>query len=173
MTRAIYLWFYSLPIRDAVLMIFLATIVFGMLRARFGNSPYWRTGIPLLLVGWIAVIFLTTLGRRSAGSYIADPVLTPLYSYYRAISGGSQELYRANFMNMVLFYPAGFLGCSLLPKRWIPVVCTFALMSIGIEYVQYRFSMGLAEMDDVIHNTLGAILGALASRASMTRNPKK
>lgn len=35
-------------------------------------------------------------------------------------------------------------------------------MSIGIEYAQYRFGLGLAEVDDVIHNALGAMLGALA-----------
>lgn len=174
----IFHWFYCLPISDAVLLVILATMVFLLLRKLFGNTPCWRVGISLLFVCWIAVIFLGTLGQRTEGGELPEPILTPFYSYYTALNGGSKELYRTNFMNVVLFYPAGLLGCEMLPKRWrkvwkvVLLICVFALMSIGIEYTQYRFGMGLAETDDVIHNTLGTLLGALTCGVSIKLNQK-
>ena len=34
------------------------------------------------------------------------------------------------------------------------------LLSAGIEYIQYRFALGVAETDDVICNTLGTVIGS-------------
>ena len=70
-------------------------------------------------------------------------------------------------MNVVLFYPAGLLGCSILPNKWhqahkaMLIVCTFTVMSICIEFAQYCFALGLTETDDVIHNALGVFWGVL------------
>lgn len=36
------------------------------------------------------------------------------------------------------------------------------LVSAGIEYVQYHFHMGLPKTDDIIHDSLGALLGVIA-----------
>ena len=173
--RTLFHWFYCLPIVEAVLLIVLTTVFFLILRKRFGDTACWKAGVPVLFICWIAVIFFGTLGQRSEGANLSEPILTPFYSYSIALSGGSRELYRANFMNTVLFYPAGLLGCEITSKHWkkawrmILVTCVFALVSIGIEYIQYRFAMGLAEVDDVIHNTLGTLLGALICGASIRR----
>lgn len=70
-------------------------------------------------------------------------------------------------MNVVLFYPAGLLLCSLLPegwKKWCRVLLTFVVLcalSCGIEYAQFIYALGQAEIDDVIHNSLGALLGGV------------
>ena len=70
-------------------------------------------------------------------------------------------------MNIVLFYPAGLLACELLPKNWnqakriILITVFFAMVSFSIEFCQYHFALGQAEADDVLHNTLGALVGAL------------
>lgn len=168
MMHSIILWFYCLPVSDAVFLIFTATILFLLLRNNIGNSRYWKLGSSLLFFLWIAITLYTTLGLRTEGDYISAPVLTPFYSYYAVLHSGPQELYRANFMNVILFYPIGLLGYELLPKQWRRVwktvfaTCFPALLSIGIEYAQYRFHLGLAETDDVIHNILGALLGGLA-----------
>lgn len=164
----IFLWFYCLPIRNAVLLIVLATLAFLLLRETLGHTALWKTAVRILLICWIAVILYGTLGRRTGGSNPESPVLIPFYSYYLALTGGTKELYRTNFMNLVLFYPAGLLGCALLPETWKTrrkialLVFRFALISICIECCQYRFGLGLAETDDLIHNTLGVVLGALA-----------
>lgn len=69
-------------------------------------------------------------------------------------------------MNVFLFFPLGLTLSNALPRRWnyrrrIGVtVLAGCLLSAGIECAQYRFALGLAETDDVLCNTLGALLGA-------------
>ena len=66
-------------------------------------------------------------------------------------------------MNVLLFFPAGLLGAMLLPRRrrsilWL--ILGTALFSLTIDLLQFRLSLGNAEMDDILHNTLGTLLGA-------------
>lgn len=64
--------------------------------------------------------------------------------------------------NIFLFLPFGFLFPVLLPKKktaWtIPVGF---LCSVAIEYCQLRTGRGFCQLDDVIMNTLGAVIGFL------------
>jgi glycopeptide antibiotics resistance protein len=166
-------WFYCLPLFSAFILVALAAMLFLLLRSRLGAKPWWKAGIFLLFGCWLFVIYYGTLGFRTENGSSSEPVLIPFYSYYTALNGGSVELFRSNFMNIALFFPAGLLGCELMPKRWRPFCCVllitglFTLVSIGIEYIQFQFSMGLAETDDVIHNTLGTLLGGIFCRLSI------
>ena len=163
--RRIFHWFYCMPLSGAVILVLLAAALFLLLRSKLGAKTYWKAGVFLLLVCWLFVIYFGTLGHRTEGGNLSEPILIPFYSYYIAMNGGSKEIYRSNFMNLALFFPAGLLGCELMPKQWrslcrvILITGLFMLISIGIEYIQFQFSMGLAETDDVIHNGLGALLG--------------
>lgn len=109
------------------------------------------------------MIYFGTLGYRTKGGSLSEPIWVPFYSYYTTLNGGPEELYRSNFMNIALFFPAGLLGCELMSKQWCPLYCfilitgLFMLISIGIEHIQFQFSMGLAETDDGIHNSLGGV----------------
>ena len=57
--------------------------------------------------------------------------------------------------NILLFIPLGFL---IGGKRGI---IAGVLLSIGIELTQYIAVLGYCELDDVLHNTIGAAIGAL------------
>ena len=165
--HTIFRWFYCLPVAESILLLILATEIYLFLLGIFENSRYWKRGICFLLFCWMAMVFFVTLGLRAEGENQAEPILIPFYSYYTVFIGGNKELFRSNFMNAALFYPAGLLACGGLPAHWskirniILISCLFAIVSIGIEYAQYHFGMGLAETDDVIHNTLGALTGTL------------
>lgn len=122
--------------------------------------PLWGG---MLLVWAAAVLYLTVWSRSGSGSYRTEWI--PFHSYREVLAAGNREILRSNFMNLVLFYPAGLLLAALLPKRWrgwrLPaLIVTFAIFSFGIEYAQYHWALGRPEIDDVIHNTLGAVLGA-------------
>ena len=175
----IFHWFYCMPLSRAVIWILLAATLFLLLRSKLGEKTYWKAGVLLLFICWLFVIFFGTLGYRTEGDKLSEPILIPFYSYYTALNGGSEEIYRSNFMNIALFFPAGLLGCDLLPKRWRPffsvllVTGLFMLISIGIEYIQFQFSMGLAEVDDVIHNSLGVLLGGVFCRVSIKTSSTK
>ena len=109
-----------------------------------------------------AVVLYTTLLTRAPG--IPEVVLTPFAAL--AAARVQPELYREMLMNVFLFFPLGLTLSNALPRRWnrwLRIgVTTLAgcLLSAGIEYAQYRFALGLAETDDVLCNTLGALLGA-------------
>ncbi|MCC8015604.1 MAG: VanZ family protein [Eubacterium sp.] len=56
------------------------------------------------------------------------------------------------------------------PKAISIIVPTFLLgaFSFIIEVIQLSFNLGLAEMDDILHNTIGALLGTIIAMAIMT-----
>jgi len=160
--------FYCMDMADIVWMSVPATAIFLMVYGRYQTKRWMNCVVGMILLCWIAVVLYATVGNRSA-----DPVreinLIPFHSYREVWAGGNPELYRSNFMNAALFYPTGLLGASLLPKKWpgwcrgLLTVAAFAAMSAGIEYVQWRYTLGLCEIDDVIHNTAGALAGSLAA----------
>ena len=70
---------------------------------------------------------------------------------------------------MLLFSILSGLFCGLdanfLKKRkWIIAIFAFAFSSC-IESLQLIFHLGYAEVDDIIHNTLGAVIGMFAFSA--------
>ena len=75
-------------------------------------------------------------------------------------------------MNIFLFFPLGLTLSNALPRkwhRWLRIALTTLVgcaLSAGIEYAQYRYALGMAEVDDVICNTLGAFLGAASLLAA-------
>ena len=115
-----------------------------------------------LLLDSLIIILYATLLTRVPGS--GGLILTP----FAALAAARQqpELYREMLMNVFLFFPLGLTLSNALPRRWnyrrrIGVtVLAGCLLSAGIECAQYRFALGLAETDDVLCNTLGALLGA-------------
>ncbi len=70
------------------------------------------------------------------------------------------EFVKNIFGNIILFIPYGFLGI-LYPKlnqfKWL-FVAFFIIINI-IEFSQYYFKRGFADVDDVILNTTGVIIG--------------
>ena len=168
MVRKLFQLIYCMNIWQIVLLMILITYSFLALEKRFCQRNTWKwfkLGATLTIV---AAIIYTTLGNRDYSDEIVH-ALVLFHSYWEVWRGGSIEIYRSNFMNVVLFYPAGLLAMALLPGRWawgrrcLLVVLPLAAMSVGIEFLQYRFALGQCEIDDVIHNTLGALLGSLAA----------
>ena len=69
-------------------------------------------------------------------------------------------------MNVFLFVPTGLSLPFVLPfKHNGAITILFAFcVSILIEIIQYKYGIGRCEVDDVIMNTLGALIGTLAYR---------
>lgn len=163
--RAFLADFYRLSYFDIFLL--LSVFSWGYLsvlerRLAYSSGRLLSAALPLL---WMGILLYTTLGSRDAGGGSVN--LVPFHTYMEVRNGGNPEIYRSNFMNVVLFFPGGFfLGCSL-PERRSPFlklllsILLFCAFSAGIEYLQYTHSLGRTEIDDVIHNTLGALLGSL------------
>ena len=60
-------------------------------------------------------------------------------------------------LNILFFIPYGLL--FPWKHNWKRVFMTALVLSISIELSQYIFNLGWCEVDDVISNTLGAMIG--------------
>ena len=70
------------------------------------------------------------------------------------------EAFKNIFGNIILFIPYGFLGI-LYPKlkNIVLLLLVFFIVINIIEFSQFYFKRGFADVDDIILNTTGVILG--------------
>lgn len=98
------------------------------------------------------------------GGETRELVLEPFRSLKLYFQTGYEEWIRVVVMNIAMFYPLGCVyACfnkNKKTKPWMFFLFAF-LFSVVIETVQYAFYLGVSETDDVINNTLGAVLGYL------------
>ena len=103
---------------------------------------------------YIAAVLWITLFSRIGDGYRS--FLWPLHSYAEIFRGNRQFLFE-NIGNVVLFIP---LGVALKWSGVRDVKKMGFLASLLIEILQFTFVLGTFECDDLIHNTLGAVIGA-------------
>lgn len=147
-----------------IILLMLALIAgWGFLRIKTPRK-WWRVANICLMFPALTAILYATLSTRESRDYAL--LLNPLEKLEAAHI--QPELYREMLMNALLFLPLGLTlshAFSDRLPRWgrllLTVICG-CLLSTGIEYVQYRFSLGMVETADVICNTLGETLGAVS-----------
>lgn len=132
-----------------VVMAFLFTRNWVMLR---------KVVLGSMLVEYVFLVLCTTVLFRETQAE-ANYMLNPFWSY-AAYLDGKKILLDEILLNVLLFIPIGLIVSSFgwFQKWWKVLLFGFALSS-GIELMQYVLLRGLCEVDDVIHNTLGSIIG--------------
>lgn len=109
------------------------------------------------------ILRLTLLFRESAERQVS---LIPFYGLAEALVTPNTEQFRTWLMNVFLFVPLGlslpFILPDKIPHKVILTVTSAALFSLMIEYLQYRYALGYCETDDIIMNTLGALVGSIS-----------
>ena len=98
------------------------------------------------------------------------PSLTPkmtaeaLWSYIEFINGDI-SYGREIFLNILLFVPIGYFLVSVVDifgkRKYFITIIACILFSVVIEAIQYRFHLGLFDVDDLISNTAGAVIGLI------------
>lgn len=159
----VYGWDYEF----LVIFLFVASLICVVVNKLIKNKKSTNAILIVSFVGYFFFIIYKTLIDRSSTTESAGLCLIPFYSYHQFFSGVSTEVLRQSIMNIAFFYPFGFLlSCldmELIKKRrWLIVLIAF-VFSLSIEALQYIFHLGYAEIDDVIHNTLGAFIGVAMS----------
>ena len=154
---------YTMPLYKVCLVMVLLLVLWAYYRAYLPKKLFTAMNLCLLVTSVFAVLYLTVFSRK-VGTY--DVVLVP----FSALSEAKKEpeRYRSMLMNVFLFFPLGMACANAFSDKMkmrrrviLTVVIGFAL-STAVEYIQYRFSLGMAETDDVICNTLGALVGSLS-----------
>lgn len=123
-----------------------------------GFKKGWRLVAGLLLVEYITLLLCSMVLFRPV-TEIAEYNFQPLWSYI-AIHRGQVELIPENIMNVVAFVPLGLLaGMAFAKIKWWQVLLFGCSVSILIESLQFLLKRGFSEFDDVLHNTLGCMIG--------------
>ena len=107
-----------------------------------------------LFGAYIAAVLWITLFSRIGDGY--RRFLLPFHSYVEILKGEWRPLLE-NIGNIALFIPLGVALQSIGVKD---VKKAGLLASLLIEVLQFTFALGTFECDDLIHNTLGAVIGA-------------
>lgn len=152
---------YALPLHMVIFLMLVLLIVWAMLSQHKNQKKRTIINAALCFIAAFIILYATIL-TRTPGNY--ELILTP----FAALSAARQqpELYREMLMNIFLFFPLGLTLSNALPRkwhRWLRIILTTligCILSAGIEYAQYRYALGMAEVDDVICNTLGAFIGS-------------
>lgn len=85
--------------------------------------------------------------------------LMPFWSYF-AIMSGKNELIKQIIMNVLAFMPIGMsLAVCINKTTWWKVVLIGSMISTSVELLQYHYKRGLCEIDDVMHNSIGCLIG--------------
>ena len=118
-----------------------------------------------ILIFYLSFILTITILERTPSRHARYEL--DLFWSYKRIMSGTTALLAENFWNVVLFVPLAAMLAIIFDaravkgkRRWIWVtVFVCVLLSAGIEIVQLITHRGLFEFDDIIHNTLGALIG--------------
>ncbi len=177
MINELFWQIYRSPLRSVLCWILILTGLWTVLSAAFGirnkSAVVWQLINTVLFVLGLALMIRLTLFERSVSDRGVE--LMPFRLFFAARV--HRELYREKLMNVFLYVPLGLTMPYFVrtiaecrgkkeeedPGRdgWIPVVSLMAV-SVMVEFLQWLFSVGLAETDDVIANTLGSLIGALS-----------
>ena len=114
-----------------------------------------------LFLAYILVVFHTTFFSREAGS--RKTVSLILFETW----GRSFHMHAMFIENIIMFIPFGVFLPTLFERirNWRLCVLTGFLCSCSIEISQYITQRGYMQLDDVVTNTVGALLGWAVWRA--------
>lgn len=137
------------------IIIVVCNIVLILYYTRINNRMFVRKASVYMFIGYVALVLCTTIIFRTESDEMKY-VLCPFKSYI----GLYNKMLAQNILNIVLFMPIGFLVGAALKKKhiWNTVKIGFVL-SFFIELTQLITTRGVFNVDDIIHNVLGSVIG--------------
>ena len=115
--------------------------------------------IPILIAFLLIVLGSTVFGRMPG---VRRYELLPLWSY-GAIIRGNLGILQEVLLNCVLLFPSGMLLPLIFSRslKWYQGLFFGAFISGCIELLQLITCRGLFEFDDIIHNSIGCMVGCV------------
>ncbi|RGX96930.1 VanZ family protein [Blautia sp. OF03-15BH] len=123
----------------------------------------------MLLLIFLGIVFGSTVFTREPKAYREYEL--ELFWSWKAVLRGDREMLKENLLNMLLLFPAGLLFPPLFHKKlpWWTGLAVGLFISAGIETGQLVLRRGLFEWDDMVHNSLGCMLGVWCSNFLLVR----
>lgn len=148
-----YALYYHIPegFFECMLSIFLVGAV--VLCVWKGLKKGIQFSAALLCIEYVVLVFCSTIVFR-------DPLLERDFNLRPFWSYSNPNLYAENLMNFLVFVPIGLLlGVSIKGLKMRNALLAGICLSVFIEIFQFVLKKGFAEVDDVVHNTLGCMIG--------------
>lgn len=157
-----YLFRQAIPPALIGLVIGVVLLVLLNRKCRQAGTPFPKgQAIAALLLlcylgGLIAITFTNRMGN---GMQMYQPY--PFLAFWEAWNAFTLQVWLNPLLNIAMFVPLGvFLPLAAKPfRRWYRMLAAGAGTSLIIEAIQYLLGRGQADVDDLICNTLGAMLG--------------
>lgn len=148
-------------------------IALGLFCGKVSNKA--RYTLVILLVEYLFVVVCSTIICRGHQSFkFAKLELVPFWTYNAVIEKVPGVSVWDIILNMVLFVPLGFLIKLIYPAFSLGKVVIIAVCcSLFIETNQYVFEKGIAQIDDVMHNTIGCAIGWMLSYGILSLSRRK
>ncbi len=126
-------------------------------------SAFRKISVCTFVIYLLCVLYFTVWSRTPKAAQECDMRLFWTYRY--ALIYNAWDLFYEAILNVGLFVPFGLLvHGSIRDWKWYDhLVCVLlpaAVLSAGIEMIQFQAVLGVCELDDVMHNTLGALIGS-------------
>lgn len=112
---------------------------------------------------FMCIVYTSTIFTRAESS-TACYNLEVFWSWKQIWYMHDRALLKENLLNMILIAPMGLALPFVIHKKarlWLSIL-SGVLLSGSIELGQLYLHRGLFEFDDIIHNTIGVIAGAVA-----------
>jgi len=137
------------------IIIVMCCVVLFLYYTRIDYPTFVRKASICMFTGYVLLVICTTVIFRTKYDEMIY-VLTPFHTYI----GLYNKLLAQNILNIVLFMPIGFFaGAALKKKHLLNAIKIGVVLSLSIEVIQLISRRGICNIDDVIHNTLGCIIG--------------
>ena len=155
--------FSSLPTAIYIGLLLILFVVSVVIFAINGLKNGWRKVARLMLTEYLFLVFYMTVFMRSVMEEKRFNFF-PFWSYSESVIEQdvslSSQLIVQNILNVVLFVPVGIFLCMSFKNIKVRMILLFGVyISSIIEILQYCCNRGFSEIDDVIHNTLGCLIG--------------
>lgn len=142
-------------------------IVFSFIKkySRYIFILYFLVLIFVLIFKFPSPIFWKLIEHWKSGRkiYLEPPHLVPfeIITYYVKSAHSFSDWFFKNLMcNVVMFMPCGFLVPLFVRRnKWWQVLLFGAVLSLVIELAQWIIRIGIFDIDDVILNSFGTIIG--------------
>ena len=143
-----------------IIILSVANLIFYILLKKNKIKKFQIIIGELLLLFIFVVLSSTVLTRMSGKERLYK--LIPFWSW-REVIRGNIGILEENLLNLILLFPFGFLLPFVFYRKisWYKSLLVGLIFSFFIEISQLILCRGFFEWDDMIHNSLGAMIGCI------------
>ena len=153
----------AIPTYTYVFMLAVLLVGFVVVLSCKKLNHKWRYVAGVMLVLYVFLIYSHTVIYRAVDASLGYNYV-PFWSYKPMLEGGVY-LIVDGIVNVLMFVPVGVLyGAASRKSRAWKAILLGAWISVSIEALQFFLHRGFSEIDDVLHNALGCLIGWLLYR---------